>query len=167
MTQSDPTKRSDLGKPADPTTDPQSFLGDTYGLTGITTNDSNTMRTTDDDEDGVIPSLNDATVQEKLYESPSVDENEDDRLFDLIDDGSNETLHAATAPSVAGEQLVSGDMTDPESDDDTLLNSHQVGLRLDEDYDNPKELNIAADVAAAEAARRSPDDDDDRDYEDE
>ena len=65
-----------------------------------------------------------------------------------------------TPRSVAGEQQVSGDMPDPESDDDTLLNSHQVGLRLDEDYDNPRELNIAADVAAAEAARRSPEDQD-------
>lgn len=54
----------------------------------------------------------------------------------------------------SGELTVSGDTADLESDDDTLENSHAMGLRLDEDEENPKPLNIARDVALAEASRR-------------
>ncbi len=65
-------------------------------------------------------------------------------------DGSD---HLVTPPSVRGEQAVSGDMPHPESDDDTLLNSHQVGLRLDETEENPLPLNMAADINNAERSR--------------
>ena len=68
-------------------------------------------------------------------------------------DSVHKILNEATPPSVKGEQSISGDMPHPESDDDTLLNSHQVGLRLDEDYENPQPLNIAADVDAAERSQ--------------
>lgn len=60
----------------------------------------------------------------------------------------------STSPSVQGEQSVSGDMPDPESDDDTLVNAQQVGTQLEEDSENPKELNIGADIDKAEQAIR-------------
>lgn len=78
----------------------------------------------------------------------------DELLLESLDGSTDQTINEATPTDVLGELSVSGDMPDPESDDDMLLNSHQVGLRLDEDYDNPKPLNMAADVAAAERSRR-------------
>ncbi|MDQ3008926.1 MAG: hypothetical protein M3Q81_05030 [bacterium] len=77
-----------------------------------------------------------------------------DLLGEQLDGAANDTLNELDIPSVYGEQSVSGNMPDPESDDDMLLNSHQVGLRVYEDEESPQELNIAADVAAAEADRR-------------
>lgn len=80
---------------------------------------------------------------------------------DALRESDDETLSVLPAPPhTVGEHTVSGSSPDPVSDDDTLRNSHEVGLRLDEDYEHPKELNIAADVAAAERRRRSMDTDD-------
>jgi hypothetical protein len=106
-------------------------------------------------------------VREETDMTDSTDIDLDEELFfeplDEKDDGvTSETI----PPEVLGELSVSGDMPDPESDDDTLLNSHEMGLRLDEDYENPLPLDIARDIAAAEAARRGIrelDDDDDED----
>lgn len=44
------------------------------------------------------------------------------------DGDMNETLDPEYAPNVHGEQSVSGDMPDPESDDDTVRNAHIMGL---------------------------------------
>lgn len=68
-------------------------------------------------------------------------------------EAGNETLKPSAPPHVVGEQSVSGDMPDPSSDDDTLRMSHEVGLRLEEEEENPQPLNIAADVATAEKSR--------------
>lgn len=68
--------------------------------------------------------------------------------------GSNDDTQS---PSVLGDQTVSGENPDPESDDDTLQNVHDVGLGLDEDYDNPQPLDIAKDVEEAERAHRDDD----------
>ncbi len=70
---------------------------------------------------------------------------------DLATEDTDET---AVPPGVAGEQSVSGDTPDPESDDDVLLNAQQVGLHVDEDEETPEELNIAEEVEAAEKQRR-------------
>jgi hypothetical protein len=79
---------------------------------------------------------------------------DEELFFEPLDQSDDDSLPDAIPPEVLGELSVSGDMPDPESDDDTLLNSHEVGLRLDEDYENPQPLNIAEDVAMAEADRR-------------
>jgi hypothetical protein len=55
-------------------------------------------------------------------------------------------------PSVSGEQSVSGDMPDPESDDDTLQNAQDMGMQLDEDDEHPQEIDIARDIDRAERA---------------
>ncbi|HSW96709.1 MAG TPA: hypothetical protein VLF89_02695 [Candidatus Saccharimonadales bacterium] len=54
------------------------------------------------------------------------------------------------SPAVQGEQSVSGDMPDAESDDDTLENAQAVGTQMDEDLEHPEELDIARDIDAAE-----------------
>ena len=61
------------------------------------------------------------------------------------------------SPASAGEEDVSGSATDPESDDNMLDASHEVGLRMNETEDEKQELNIAQDVEEAEKARRGPD----------
>lgn len=94
-----------------------------------------------------------------LSDDTQDDVNENKPLIDSLDNSSNNTIHPATPPSVIGEQSISGDMPDPESDDDMLLASQQVGLRLNEDEDNPQPLNIAQDVADAERWHQEHDED--------
>lgn len=97
----------------------------------------------DDDETGNLLSANDPSVRAKIVST------KDESLAELEEweDSGDE-----------GGESISGLMPDLESDEDLLENSHAVGLRLDEDEDNPKELNIAADVAAAEAERHGTSD---------
>ena len=52
---------------------------------------------------------------------------------------------------------ISGTTPDPESDDDVLENAHQVGVGLDEDLENPEELDISKDVERAERYHRDRD----------
>lgn len=65
---------------------------------------------------------------------------------------SSEDTIALKSPSVQGEESVSGDMPDPESADDTLMNAHAMGEQLDEDLEHPKPLDIAGDIDKAEEA---------------
>ena len=58
------------------------------------------------------------------------------------------------SPAVQGEESISGDMPDPDSDDDTLANAHAVGEQLDEDLEHPKPVDIARDIDKAEEAAR-------------
>lgn len=151
-----------LGTPLDPTTNPQSMMGETYGMTGLgadpTMNPATIPPAGDFNKMGTMLSSHDPNVQKKLKGRVGVHDVFEDLLNDDLDQTGNETLYAGTPPSVLGEQMVSGDMPDPDSDDDMLLNSHQVGLRLEEDYENPQPLNMAGDIAAAELERRgSPD----------
>ncbi|GEM_PF-6738239 len=55
------------------------------------------------------------------------------------------------------ENDISGTTPDPESDDDVLENAHQVGVGLDEDLENPEELDISKDVERAERYHRDRD----------
>jgi len=105
----------------------------------------------DDDETGDILSSNDPLVRGKIFSSKDI---------------SAEDLAEFEDSSDEGGESVSGEMPDLESDTDLLRNSQAVGLRLDEDDDDPKELDIAADVAAAEAERHGTSnvDKNDKDY---
>lgn len=71
-------------------------------------------------------------------------------IVDVSEPLMDRSLSEAANPSTIGEQTISGDMPHPESDDDTLYNSHVMGLRLSEDSEYPQELNIARDVNLAE-----------------
>lgn len=165
-----PQKNTNLGQPSDPTSNLQTFTGGvTYGFTGVTAQSDDqdqilddALKTDAESEDGTnLLSIKSPTVMRKAAHMRASSDDDiddpDDLLLEGMDDSSNDTIYDGASPSILGEQSVSGDMTDPESDDDMLLNSHQVGLRLDEDEDNPQELNIAADVAAAERSRRGLD----------
>lgn len=152
-------ENENLGKPMDPSTDFQEFIGDENSMAGITQSHGNPSSPQDDpladpaqDDPSGMVSPSSATVQYKLDQNDTaVDPGLDHE--DINADG-NETIHEHTPPHILGEQSASGDMPDPGSDDDTLNMSHQVGLRLDEDEENPQPLNIAADVAAAEKGLR-------------
>ena len=51
---------------------------------------------------------------------------------------------------VADAQSIGGHMPDPDSDDDILSAVQTMGIGLDEDEENPAELNIAHDVELGE-----------------
>jgi hypothetical protein len=155
-------KKQQVGRPADPTLDPQSLMGDTTGLSGITaqgptpTQLPDVFGVDDDGDDLLSLSLQSNDVQDKLDSTPQVNSQSYQNRVPLsdLDEGSNDTLQESSPPSVVGEQSVSGDMPDPEADDNVLDNAHQMGIGLDAGENNPKPLNIAADVAAAEERRR-------------
>lgn len=154
---------SSLGNPINPSKDASPAMGDTYGLTGITVSnapesplsadDLLKQEQNQDDPIGLVSIFSDEALEKEAI-SPNAFADPDELILAQLDGSSDETINEATPTDVLGELSISGDTPDPESDDDMLLNSHQVGLRLDEDYDNPKPLNAAADVAAAERARR-------------
>lgn len=80
-------------------------------------------------------------------------------LDDLISEENNEAFvdesgAVIVTPQNEGEQAVSGHMPNPDSDDEVLETAQQMGLHVDENYENPQELNIGADVAAGEKAHR-------------
>jgi hypothetical protein len=84
-------------------------------------------------------------------------------LDDRVDKGTffqdknqfdEEVSTATTSPAQRGGNAVSGSQPDVESDDDVLENAHQVGIAVNEDLENPTELNIAQDVQDAEELRR-------------
>jgi hypothetical protein len=159
------TKRTPLGNPIDPASDAQQQFSDPAGMTGVTNTSAPKKILSADDlldlerdsasADGMVSILDNAVTDKDLADLTGDAESDADELFlDSLDGSSDQTINDSTPTDLLGELSVSGDMPDPESDDDMLLNSHQVGLRLDEDYDNPKPLNMAADVAAAERSRR-------------
>lgn len=59
------------------------------------------------------------------------------------------------SPSELGEQSISGTTPDPSSDDDTLENAHIMGEQMNEDEENPKEIDIARDIDEAEEDLRT------------
>lgn len=65
------------------------------------------------------------------------------------------TAHAFKSPQEEGEEAISGSMADVESDDDVLAAAHKMGLGLSEDYEHPKQLDIAKDVENAEHYKRT------------
>lgn len=91
---------------------------------------------------------------------PDADEISLDELQEIEEEWApgDDTLSPDAPPQRKGEQAASGHMPDPESDDDMLQASHDMGLRLDEDLHNPQPLNIAEDVAKAEKHHRDDED---------
>lgn len=143
------------GKQTQPTGIPKTAISDKVYNQSIPQTMSSTAAQAADDiaSDGTsgAPSSNPAddqmtddsskTVQQNP-QMPDEDTASSDQPITQIDD--------ATSPAIQGEQAVSGDMPDVESDDDTLGNAHAVGTQLDEDLEHPQELDIARDMDAAE-----------------
>lgn len=170
MANDDTNKTDDQGKPLDPNYDFGQVWGDDFGKTGITTNHgpSNTTeeirkRDASSSTPDNMVSTQSSTVMSKAQNLAQVDPTDDVNLSDHVSMDEDET----TPGYDDDEASAMGSATIPEADDDTLQMSHLVGLRQDEDPEHPQELNTAADVAAAERARRSPPLDAGNDYEDE
>lgn len=155
---SDINPHDKLGEPLDPTTNPEGFMGETYGLSGVTVGDpstpSNANVLEEAEQSGYVPNATDPLVERKMETFLTTKTVNQDSITEQIGQATTNLTGPEVPPSVLGEQAISGDMPDVESDDDMLLNSHGVGLRLDEDYENPKPLDIARDVNAAESNRR-------------
>lgn len=83
-------------------------------------------------------------LEENLNQDP------DTELLEDAFESGNLTMTEAAGESVKGEQDIGGDNPDPAIDDDALEMAHTMGLGLEADYEDPKELNIAEDVAKAE-----------------
>ncbi len=71
----------------------------------------------------------------------------------ITDDPKN----PASSQAAVGDETISGETPDLESDDDTLENAHDMGLYKADDGAHPQELNIAAEVMSAEENRRGVD----------
>ena len=63
--------------------------------------------------------------------------------------------HEFKSPQGEGEESISGTIAGLESDDDVLAAAHEMGIGLSEDYEHPKELNIAKDIERAEEHKRT------------
>lgn len=126
---------------------------------------SQNPRVTNDDIQELRPEdMNKASVSntvDSAFPGQPVENLRDDSIADdvipdeLIEESTgNDTLNEATPPESRDQQSASGTTPDPESDDDVLLMSQQVGLRVDEDEENPQELDIAKQIEEAERAHR-------------
>lgn len=63
--------------------------------------------------------------------------------------------HQYKSPQGEGEESISGTIAGLESDDDVLKAVHEMGIGLSEDYEHPKELDIAYDIQKAERHKRT------------
>jgi hypothetical protein len=154
----------DFGAPLDPTLDPQDLMGEVAGRSGITQShipNQSRQKAFQTDQTATDPtnmlSTRSGRVKKRVAEMDGNDEDvlndQDDLQIRQFRTHGDETLDDAASPQLLGEQSVSGDMADPESDDDMLENAHQMGLQMGADDDNPQELDMAGDVAAAERRR--------------
>lgn len=178
-------------RPLDPTRDAADIIGDTTGLTGMTTGNPKNISADPDDippdlshePGGVLdvknPPPGSLGVPRESYDEKAYDEKIEQGMStteaSAVEDIAEEEEHASAsdteqqgvqksvssentvrnvAPSVAGEQSVSGDMPSPEADDDTLANAQAVGTQVDEDTEHPEEIDIARDIDEAEEELR-------------
>ncbi len=146
--------------PLDPTDNAQGMMNDTTGMTGVS-KDTNDPNTPPPSREPVSQTMSDFKHQ-ATRDMPS---QKDEFMSDAADEvpqatpGStptgNKTLDEETPPHVAGEQGMNATNPDPASDDDTLANAQNVGLRLDEDEEHPQELDIGSDIDKAEEFHRT------------
>jgi hypothetical protein len=155
----DDTQKSVPVPPTQATLDPNSDMSDitdTDERAGMTQNHAQNQRTTtiqDDDTlqvtHGNISSAMEKRVNDVASETDSVASGSA-TLHSSLTTSEDQFENDSLSPSVHGEQSASGDMPDPTSDDDTLANAQMMGFQLDEDSENPKPLNMAADIDRAE-----------------
>ena len=146
--------------PLDPTDNAQGMMNDTTGMTGVS-KDTNNPNTPPDTTGPVSNTMSDYKSNISSNPLPE-DENIPQKSagdVSTVAPGStptgNETVTKIDQPHISGEQGVNATNPDPASDDDTLANAHNVGLRLDEDEEHPQELDIASDVDKAEEYHRT------------
>ena len=71
----------------------------------------------------------------------------------MANDDEDKKHQKTVTPAQEGEGKISGNNPDPESDDDTLENAHEMGLYKADDGEHPQELNLAEEVMKAEENR--------------
>lgn len=146
--------------PLDPTDDLGTMIGDTSGLSGVS-NDHNSYDDPPKDT-GRASSTQSEYKRAVSRDIPSVASESKVDVADTPPEATpgsmstgNKTLDEGLPPHVTGEQGVNATNPDPASDDDTLANAHNVGLRLDEDEEHPQELDIGSDIDKAEEYHHS------------
>lgn len=148
--------------PQDATEDFEEIINDKSGLTGITTNKPQNGEL--DNKDKAHTNTNSGFrnrrneeigfASDSPYSNGNI--NEKNPQDTTIDESMNdEVLENAPSPSETGEQSLSGDMPNPEADDDVLQNAKDMGIALDEDSQNPKELDIGGDLDKAEEYQKT------------
>jgi hypothetical protein len=140
--------KNKISTPLDSTNNAGNMMGDTSGLTGISTDEDGSSAPTDYSLP-ISTTMSQAAYDSAIATAEGKDEGEEVHLPGLQD--VPDTLQKDDY----GEESVSGDMPDPDSDDDTLENSHKMGLRLKEDEEHPQELDIASDIDKAEEFQRT------------
>jgi hypothetical protein len=150
--------------PTDPSDDFEEMINDRSGLTGITTNDDSINRNATDNDISNVNTSSDFRYKKNEEQGFTTDnptpQNNNNRNSDFETkmpdiSNQNETLDESETPAVKGEQSVSGDMPDPSTDDDALNNAHDMGIALEEDPENPKELDIGSDIDEAEEYQKT------------
>lgn len=69
---------------------------------------------------------------------------------DTFDEDTKNNPDSILSPERQDEISISGSMPDPDSDDDTLKNAHQVGEQVTEDLEHPKTIGLDRDINKAE-----------------
>jgi hypothetical protein len=105
---------------------------------------------TDTKMKGIGPGHPDVAKKQKI--NPLIPLEEQTMPLDELVTGDDEVLTRDPTPGVLGE--AAGSARGPDGLD-TLEQSHQVGLRMDEDIEHPQELDIAGDVEAAENTHKN------------
>lgn len=149
--------------PIDPTVDTDQQMGDIYGMTGITQShntpqephlkepDQNPRNVSQVRYDMLNDTFGSLTRDTSKDFAPIINENG----MDIHTMDNNLADPDVFDSQVIGEQSASGDMSSPESDDDTLEMSHEMGLRMEEDVEHPQPLDIASDIDKAEEYQRT------------
>jgi hypothetical protein len=88
------------------------------------------------------------------FKIPDLRPSKDNSFDDLDNDPEIQNLRFRTAnpPNVSDEESFVGSAPDVEKiqEEDTLDRAHDMGLQLDDDEENPHELNLAKDFDTAE-----------------
>ncbi len=148
--------------PLDPTDNAQGMMNDTSGITGVS-KDTNNPNTPPNQTGPISRTMSDFQNKVSRDVPPEKDEFENKEAADMMPEATpgstptgNKVLDENPQPEIEGEAGMGGStMPDPASDDDTLANAHNVGLRLDEDEEHPQELDIGSDMDKAEEYKRT------------
>lgn len=98
---------------------------------------------------------NNPANQPSIQTVPNNYQMNNDTFDQNMEDQNSRVNQSNLSPDERGSNSVSGSTSTPDSDDDVLKNAHQVGIAIDEDLENPQELDLAKNVADAEEYRKT------------
>lgn len=85
-----------------------------------------------------------------------MNDDQNNKLSDEVNNDNNQypvNPEDTKPPSVKGEESISGETPDPESDDNVLDAAHKAGLYTESDEEHPHEVDLANEVDEAEKER--------------